>query len=359
MRHWRIAGLVSSFALLSAAPAQPQTAAPQPTLSQAEAIQLFAEGGFPLKDGRPVNRCGKPSNPRVAFVDLNGDGKAEVHLADVAPDCYGKPGALFVILAQQPDKTWKRLIAEDGIVSFAPARSAGWNDLTLAAADSACPGTRKFNGTDYGAPTACAVGGATVAAAPAPAPAPAKAPSPAPAPAASATPAALTGSRNDQMAQVLRNLVGALQTRTWDAALAAFPGARWKARRTHARSWIGATQSQDGAVRIGNATYGVEVNGTATRILGITFDSPGDDTMDWEPIAAALRRIGVQPTNIGCHSPTGFGWVRLTAGNGSAVLHKAVNYGTGVASTDIYTFIPDNPFDGRSEADVARDRSLC
>src|SRR5690606_19948021 len=51
--------------------------------------------------------------------------------------------------------SWKRLIAEDGIVGFEQARSSGWNDLSLEARDSACPGARRFNGTDYGAPTAC------------------------------------------------------------------------------------------------------------------------------------------------------------------------------------------------------------
>lgn len=140
---------------LCTAPAFAQSAARQPALSAEQAIQLFAEAGFPLTDGRPQNRCGTPSNPRVAFVDLNGDQRAEAHIADVDPRCYGKPGAYFAILAQEADGHWKRLIAEDGIVGFARERSAGWNNLSLEPANSACPGLRRFNGTDYGAPTAC------------------------------------------------------------------------------------------------------------------------------------------------------------------------------------------------------------
>ena len=131
-------------------------------LDAAGAIQLFEEAGFRVEAGRPVNRCGHPSNPRVAFVDLNGDGGAEAHVADVDPGCYGTPGAYFAILAQQPDKSWRRLIAEDGIVGFEASRSGGWNDLSLEARDSACPGPRRFNGTDYGAPTACAAFAQTV-----------------------------------------------------------------------------------------------------------------------------------------------------------------------------------------------------
>ena len=140
---------------LCAAPALGQSAARQPALSAEQAIQLFEEAGFALKDGRPVNRCGTPSNPRVAFIDLNGDGRAEAHVADVDPRCYGKPGAYFAVLAQEANGHWKRLIGEDGIVSFQRERSAGWNNLSLDAANSACPGLRRFNGTDYGMPTAC------------------------------------------------------------------------------------------------------------------------------------------------------------------------------------------------------------
>lgn len=141
---------------LCATPALGQSAAQQPTLSAEQAIQLFEEAGFPLKDGRPVNRCGTPSNPRVAFIDLNGDRRAEAHIADVDPRCYGKPGAYFAVLMQEADGHWKRLIAEDGIVGFQRERSARWNNLSLEPANSACPGLRRFNGTDYGAPTACA-----------------------------------------------------------------------------------------------------------------------------------------------------------------------------------------------------------
>jgi hypothetical protein len=132
-----------------------QVAAPQPSLTAEQAVQLFTEAGFRIENGRAVNRCGGDSSPRVAFIDLDGDGKAEAHLADVDPRCYGKPGAFFAILAREADGSWKRVIAEDGIVGFDRSRTGGWNDLTLDADNSACPGLRRFTGTDYGAPTAC------------------------------------------------------------------------------------------------------------------------------------------------------------------------------------------------------------
>lgn len=334
------------FALCASSSVSSQTAAPTPALTAEQAMQLFTEAGFTLQDGRPANRCGNSTNPRVAFIDLNGDRQAEAHIADVDPACYGKPGAYFAILAQGAGKNWKRLIAEDGIVGFEGVRTQGWNDLSLEAEDSACPGVRRFNGTDYGAPSACA---ALAAARPAAAPL-----------AVSSAPAAeLSGTRPEQIARLLRNIVGAAQSRTWDATIAAFPGARWQRRASHAANWVGSTATQRGSIVLGGAEYGVSIGGTANRVNEIIFDSPGDDLVDWVPIEAAIRGIGMQARNVGCHSPTGFGWVRLTDRGNSAVLHKSVNYGTAVASTDIYAFVLDDPFDGRSEAEVAADRSLC
>ncbi len=132
-----------------------QTSAQQPVLNAEQAIQLFEAAGFAVEDGQAINRCGGASSPRVAFVDLNGDRRAEAHIADVDPLCYGQPGAYFAILAQQADGRWKRLIAEDGIVGFARARTAGWNDLTLDDGDSACPGKRIFDGDRYSSVARC------------------------------------------------------------------------------------------------------------------------------------------------------------------------------------------------------------
>ncbi|MFN3514529.1 MAG: hypothetical protein ACK41C_15885 [Phenylobacterium sp.] len=172
-------------------------------------------------------------------------------------------------------------------------------------------------------------------------------------------PLALQGSRTDRIAGLLRNSVGPSQSRDWDTARAAFPGARWRARKTHPARWDGSTVTHGGSIDLGGAVYEIHLSGTANRVNQIHLSSPGDDTVEWEPIEKALRTLGVRPQNIGCHSPTGFGYVRLTYGGQSAILHKSVNYGSGVPSTDEYIFVLDDPFGGRTEAEVARDRSLC
>ena len=339
--------------LLLACPAVAQSPVPVPAMDSQQALQLFSEAGFALDNTRPVNRCGKPANPRVAFIDLNGDGTAEAHVADVDPSCYGKPGAYFAILARHADGNWRRVIAEDGIVGFERGRSAGWNNLRLTARDSGCPGTRRHNGTDYGTVTRCGAAAAAfiegsralVSATPAAAN-----------PAVQST---LTGSRVERLAQLLRNTVIASQTRTWDAALAAFPGARWQPRKRQPADWSGTTHTQSGTIDLGGAVYTVAVNGVADRVKVIELSSPPDDNLDWTPIERAVRAQGAASQTIGCMGPTGFGFVRLTAGRHQAVMHKFVNYGSGVPSVDFYAFWLDDPFQGQSEAQVASDRSLC
>lgn len=156
---------LSLAALPLAGPAQSAAqGTAQPRLTREQSIQLFEAAGFRVENGRAINRCGGASNPRVAFADLNGDGRAEAHVADVDPKCYGMPGAYFAVLTLGTDGRWRSLIAEDGIVGFAKTRTGGWRDLTLEARYSACPGTRHFAGGSYGAPTACSQDGKAAAA---------------------------------------------------------------------------------------------------------------------------------------------------------------------------------------------------
>ncbi len=53
-----IATLAVGFALLAVpvSPVAGQSPAAQPALTAEQAVQLFAEAGFPIADGRPINR---------------------------------------------------------------------------------------------------------------------------------------------------------------------------------------------------------------------------------------------------------------------------------------------------------------
>ena len=70
-------------------------------MTKAEAAQLYTAAGFPVVNDQPVNRCGKPAKPRVTFLDMNGDKRAEALFVDGDPSCYGFSGRYFALLERQ------------------------------------------------------------------------------------------------------------------------------------------------------------------------------------------------------------------------------------------------------------------
>ncbi|HVI97754.1 MAG TPA: hypothetical protein VM657_01665 [Sphingomonas sp.] len=151
---------VSLMALPTAALAQ--TAAPPPKMAPTEAIQLFRAAGFKLVDRHLENRCGDAVNPRVAFTDLNRDGRPEAHVADVDPRCYAKPGAYYAIMARNDSGHWGRMIAEDAIVSFDQTRRTdGWIDIEVKPGNGDCPGVRHHVPYAYVTPCVAGASGAS------------------------------------------------------------------------------------------------------------------------------------------------------------------------------------------------------
>ncbi|RIA47111.1 hypothetical protein DFR49_1679 [Hephaestia caeni] len=138
-----------------------QTAAPVPRMAPAEAMQLIDAAGFKVVGGHPQNRCGHAVNPRVAFTDLNGDGRPEAHIADVDPGCYAKPGAYYAILTRNDAGHWGRMIAEDAIASFDKTRTDGWIDIEVKPGNGNCPGVRHHVPYAYLTPCVAGAGGAS------------------------------------------------------------------------------------------------------------------------------------------------------------------------------------------------------
>lgn len=80
VRRILVAAMCSGLALTS------PDAAGWPTMGRAEAIQLFSAAGLSIAGGQPANRCGTPANPKVTFVDINGDRKPEESSSTRAPN---------------------------------------------------------------------------------------------------------------------------------------------------------------------------------------------------------------------------------------------------------------------------------
>ncbi|MBY8829216.1 hypothetical protein [Hephaestia mangrovi] len=135
--------------------------APMPRMAPAEAIQLFRNAGFELVDGHLQNRCGHASNPRVQFIDLNGDGRPEAHVADVDVKCYYPKGAYYALMVRSDDGRWGQMIAEDAILSFDKTRTDGWIDVEVKPGNGDCPGVRHHESYAYITPCIAGEGGAS------------------------------------------------------------------------------------------------------------------------------------------------------------------------------------------------------
>ncbi len=148
-------------------------------MSRAQAAQLYAAGGFPISaDGKnPTNRCGGPANPKITFVDMNGDKRREALFID-ASACYKPDGRWYAVATQDAAGNWRGILSGVGTVQAAGTMANGWFVLNIMSGGKTQ--AVAFNGQAYGPR------GAT-AAAPAPVPAtPPKAPMPAPTSAAAA-----------------------------------------------------------------------------------------------------------------------------------------------------------------------------
>lgn len=151
-------------------------AAQTPRMTAAQARLLYAAGGFPISaDGKsPTNRCGKPANPRITFVDMNGDGRKEALFIDAGP-CYQPDGRWYAVATQGSNGSWRRILEGAGTTAAAGTMANGWFVLN---ATSGGKTTRlHYDGTTYAAARAAPAAPARPAPAPA-APSPATATGP-------------------------------------------------------------------------------------------------------------------------------------------------------------------------------------
>jgi hypothetical protein len=133
---------VAMLAALGASPAMAQG------MGEAEARDLYAAGGFPISaDGRnPTNRCGKPANPRITFVDVNGDGRKDALFIDQGA-CYGADGRWFSIATKDANGRWRQVAGATGTTRTTGTTSNGWFDLLWTSGGKAVP--LRYDGTRY------------------------------------------------------------------------------------------------------------------------------------------------------------------------------------------------------------------
>lgn len=130
------------------AQAQPQRPT-TPQMSRAEAMALYAAGGFPVgADGKsPTNRCGKPASPRITFIDINGDKVKDALFTDGDTGaCYG-PDRRYFSLAVKEGARWRGIGGWTGTGQAVGSDRSGWLSIVWTSNGKSKP--LAYNGTGY------------------------------------------------------------------------------------------------------------------------------------------------------------------------------------------------------------------
>ena len=138
--------------------------------------------------------------------------------------------------------------------------------------------------------------------------------------------ASLTGSRDQQIAQVLARILGMSGTRDWDSARLAFPGATWRPVTPLPAGDGRGTHQQEGAIRLGGGSFSIELSGTRERVN--LFYLSADFEQNREGVLSALQAQGVAWRRAGCLGNINYReHVQLTANGRSARLemHQVIS----------------------------------
>jgi hypothetical protein len=160
----------------------------------------------------------------------------------------------------------------------------------------------------------------------------------------------LSGSRAEQVAQVLAAIIPVSRSRDWAAARAAFPGARWGERTsstvpttdgsTHATDYL------DGSIDLDGDRYRIIMYGTPARVASIELDAPEGIRADVAALRRALATRGASWRLIRC-DPVGEAMthavLELTAGGQSAIFSMLSGEGGGAYIFSFDEALPQDP----------------
>ncbi len=146
---------LAAMAVMPLLAALPPRAAAQQAISPADALQLLSAAGMSTSNGKVINPCNRATEPKVKFIDLNGDGQPEAVTQDRDAACYGPdPGYQSKVLVRDVSGRWQAILVMLGVFEPLETRSKGWMDF--ANASGTCHPTYKYNGRMYVA-TGCGI----------------------------------------------------------------------------------------------------------------------------------------------------------------------------------------------------------
>jgi hypothetical protein len=175
------------------------------------------------------------------------------------------------------------------------------------------------------------------------------------------SPARPGGSREERVAQLLTAMVPVSASRDWATARAAFPGARWEARRSNTvptmvkdgitypsqLDSLGYTDLLDGSIDLSGDRFRITIIGTPERVTGIRLIAPEGTLISRTTLSRALAARGVGWRMLRCN-PIGDTnvpiIVELTAG-GQAMIGEDTFSGNASAYDFYFEGVPYDPMD--------------
>jgi hypothetical protein len=125
-----------------------------PALAPADEAAAFVAAGFTRIDGA-WHACDDPGTASFLpgaieqVADLNGDGLPEAIIAEHSGFCYGMQGSGYMLVSQQPDRSWRLITSGSGIlIPLATKGIGGWQDLQIGG-PGFCFAVERWNGSEY------------------------------------------------------------------------------------------------------------------------------------------------------------------------------------------------------------------
>lgn len=134
--------------------AGPAAAEPSATLSAADRAAVFKAAGFKARGDQYV-RCEEDpptasSQPgAIETADLNHDGRPEAFVTESSLFCYGNTAAAFVLVTQDANGTWRKILDEVGVHVVRKTEHQGWADVEVGGPGMGKQPVFQWNGSKY------------------------------------------------------------------------------------------------------------------------------------------------------------------------------------------------------------------
>jgi hypothetical protein len=151
----RKVGVVGAATLAGLLLTPPAHGGEVPKLPPTEMTAVYKAAGLTERDGKILDTCGRPTEPQVDVVDLNGDGQPEVFVLANDSICYGIAGGELTLLIKDKHGHWQSNLGfSAGGYKLLSAKNKGYPDIEIGGPGFCFPVWR-WNGRAYASHKRC------------------------------------------------------------------------------------------------------------------------------------------------------------------------------------------------------------